>query len=148
MHIAALDGSFTFLLGLPFSAGARGAARLHCKNSLRPKRRHQDGQPGGWNKLDPEKQITAATLSCSIFSSVLTDPRRLLFSSKVSAKEKSLSGKDSLFPSFLLSDESKKVLLCAENRGFCCRSYMSNTWRERLTHRHFVSACDLYKART
>lgn len=47
MHIAVLYGSFSFLLGFPFSAGERGAVRLHWKNSLRPKWRQQDGQPGG-----------------------------------------------------------------------------------------------------
>lgn len=120
MHIAVLYGSCSFLLGFPLSAGSGGTARLHHENSLQPKRRHQDGQPSGRSKPGQEKQSTAATFSCNILSSVLTDPKRLLFSPKISVKEKLLSGKDSLFPSFLLSDDR-------------CRRRPKHRWSRRTT---------------
>lgn len=72
--------------------------------------RETSGQATRWQ----ERQITAATFSCNTFSSVLTDLKRLQFSSEVSAKEKSLSVNNSLFPSFLLMTDLAEALGAGE----------------------------------
>lgn len=104
--------SCIFLPGLSLSSGPRAAARLYLHECTRRTACSQKGGLGSGNqvaevnwdrKSNSQLPFSAASQFC------LTELKRLLFLSKVSAIEKSLSGKGSLFPFFLLSDDKSEA---------------------------------------
>jgi len=114
MHIAAPYWSCIFLPGLSLSSGPGAAARLYLHECTRRTACTQKGGLGLGNQVAKmkwdRKSSSQLPLSAATSLFCLTDLKRLLFLSEVSAIEKSLSGRNSLFPFFLLSDDKSEAL--------------------------------------